>query len=137
VQADHGLDAGALFGVEVVAVGQLVGQRPRAVAGPGAEGDDELVLVYQADLQGEQAEEQVAVGGEGGNGLSLREAGADIGLSAPDAGGCGRGALDRLDYLMTGRPVQPRGSRSDSQRVRRPRGSACAQVRICAQIAHP
>ncbi len=37
------------------------------------EGGDELVLVDQAVLQREQAEEQVAVGGNGGHGVVLPE----------------------------------------------------------------
>ena len=40
---------------------------------PGLEGGDELALVDQAVLQGEQAEEEVAVGGDGGHGAGLRE----------------------------------------------------------------
>ena len=35
--------------------------RPRLVAGPGAEGEDQCILVDQPVLEGEQAEEQVAV----------------------------------------------------------------------------
>ena len=66
VRGDQGLDGGPLVGVEVAAGDQVVGQRPGLVAGPGLEGGDELGLVDQAVLQGEQAEEQVAVGGHGG-----------------------------------------------------------------------
>ena len=51
VQRDHGLDAGALLGVEVAAGGEVVGQGPGLVAGPGLEGGDELALVDQADLE--------------------------------------------------------------------------------------
>ena len=65
VQGDQGLDAGALRGVEVAAGDEVVGQGPGLVAGPGLEGGDELGLVDQAVLQGEQAEEEVAVGGHG------------------------------------------------------------------------
>ena len=64
VQRDQRLDGGALLGVEVAAGDEVVGQGPGLVAGPGLEGGDELALVDQAVLQGEQAEEQVAVGGE-------------------------------------------------------------------------
>jgi hypothetical protein len=45
------------------------------VAGPGAEGGDELALVDQAVLQCEQSEEEMAVGGDGGHGASLPGAG--------------------------------------------------------------
>ena len=58
-------------GVEVAAGDEVVGQGPGLVAGPGLEGGDELGLVDQAVLQGEQAEEQVAVGGDGGHGAIL------------------------------------------------------------------
>src|SRR5262249_55467615 len=42
------------------------------VQGPGLEGGHELDLVDQAVLEGEQAEEQVAIGGDGGQGSGLR-----------------------------------------------------------------
>ena len=64
-RGDQGLDGGAVVGVEVAAGDEVVGQRPGLVAGPGLEGGDELGLVDQAVLEGEQAEEQVAVGGNG------------------------------------------------------------------------
>ena len=131
VQADHRLDAGALLGVEVAAGGEVVGQGPGLVAGPGLEGGDELALVDQAVLQGEQAEEQVAVGGDGGHGAGLPEGRHGRWASRPPTpGACGRGAPDRLDYLMPDRPMQPRRGRSDLPRVRRPRGSACGRVRF-------
>ena len=57
VQADHDFEAGALVGVEVPAVGEVFGQGPGLVAGPGLEGGDELTLVDQAVLQGQQAKE--------------------------------------------------------------------------------
>ena len=59
VQGDQGLEHGTLLGVEVAAGDEVVGQRPGLVAGPGLEGGDELDLVDQAVLEGEQAEEQV------------------------------------------------------------------------------
>ena len=59
---DQRLDTRALVGVEVAAVDEVVGQRPGLVAGPGLEGGDELALLDQADLQREQAEEQVTFG---------------------------------------------------------------------------
>src|SRR5262249_31490638 len=71
VQADHGLDAGALVVVEVTAGGEVLGQGAGLIAGPGLEGGDELALVDQAVLEGEQSEEQVAFGGGGGHGASL------------------------------------------------------------------
>ena len=83
---DHGLDAGALVGVEVAAGDEVVGQGPGLVAGPGLEGGDELALVDQAVLQGQQAEEQVAVGGDGGHGRASGRAGSDGDRPAPTVG---------------------------------------------------
>ena len=69
--------AARCVGVEVAAVDEVVGQRPALVAGPGVEGGDELALVDQAVLEGEQAEEQVARwvarGGHGGASQSIRD----------------------------------------------------------------
>ena len=104
-------------GVEVAAGGEVVGQGPGLVAGPGVEGGDELALVDQAVLEGEQAEEQVAVGGDGGHGRASREASTSDGCRAPTSGACGRGAPDRLDYLMTDHLMQPYCGRSDLFRV--------------------
>ncbi len=73
VQTDHGLDAGALVRVEVAAGGEMVGQRPVLVERPGLEGSDELDLANQAVLQGQQAEEQVTFGGDGGHEAGLLE----------------------------------------------------------------
>jgi hypothetical protein len=53
------------------ATDEVVGQGATLVERPGLEGGDELALVNQAVLQGQQAEEEVAVGGEGGHGVGL------------------------------------------------------------------
>jgi hypothetical protein len=45
----------------------VVGQGAGLVEGPRLEGGDELALVDQAVLQGEQAEVEVALGGDGGH----------------------------------------------------------------------
>jgi hypothetical protein len=44
--------------------GEVLGQGPVLVAGPGPEGVDELVLVDHAILEGDDSEELVAVGGD-------------------------------------------------------------------------
>ena len=54
-----------LGGIEMARRREVVGQGPRLVAGPGVERGDELRLLDQAVLQGEQAEEEMAVGGHG------------------------------------------------------------------------
>ena len=83
VQRDQGLDDGALVGVEVAAGDEVVGQGPGLVAGPGLEGGDELALVDQAVLEGEQAEEEVAVGGGGHGRAPIRGRSGE----APSIGG--------------------------------------------------
>ena len=65
MQRNHGLDGGTLVVVEVAAGVEVRRQRPGLVSGPGLEGGDELGLVDQAVLKGQQAEEQVAVGVDG------------------------------------------------------------------------
>jgi hypothetical protein len=63
---DQGLDRRAILGIEIATGDEMLGQRPRPVARPGQEGGDELALVDQAVLQGDQAEQQVVVGGDHG-----------------------------------------------------------------------
>src|SRR5262249_57152778 len=65
---DHGLDAGALVGVEVAATDEVVGEGAGLVERPRLERGDNVALVDQPVLQREQAEEQVAVSGDGGHG---------------------------------------------------------------------
>jgi hypothetical protein len=80
-------------GAGQVATGlQVVRKRAILVAGPGPEGAHELVLVDQAILEGDQAEEQVAIRGGGGHTESLPETGAGGGLQPPNPGGSGTGA---------------------------------------------
>jgi hypothetical protein len=74
VQCDHGLDRGALLGVETPTVAKMVSQRPSLVTSPRLEGGHELALVDQANLKGEQSEEQISVSGKGGHGAGLPRA---------------------------------------------------------------
>ena len=53
-------------------VGQVIGQRPRFVAHPGLEGGHELGLVDQADLERDQPEEEMVLGGGHGLGSDRR-----------------------------------------------------------------
>src|SRR5207302_964162 len=114
--------------------GEVVGQRPGAVARPGAEGGDELVLVDQAVLQGKQAEEQVALSSDGSHGASLPEGRRErcIAWSAPDVGSQrpGRAGSDGLSHEGSAQAAPPRPIRSNLPRVRRPSGSACGRVRL-------
>ena len=61
VHGRQGLDGGSLGGIEVPQGDQVIGQGSRLVARPGVERGDELSLLDQAVLQGQQAEEEVAV----------------------------------------------------------------------------
>ena len=60
VKADHGLDHASLAGIEVAAIAEMFGQRLAFGASPGFKGGDELVLVDQTVLQGNQSEEKLA-----------------------------------------------------------------------------
>jgi hypothetical protein len=63
VAGDEGFDGRAVVGLEVAATDEVVGQGAGLVAGPGLEGGHELPLVDEADLEGEQSEEEVVLGG--------------------------------------------------------------------------
>jgi hypothetical protein len=65
LQGRQGLDGGSLGGIQVPQRDQMVSQGSRLVAGPGVERRDKLRLLDQAGLEGEQAEEEMAVGGHG------------------------------------------------------------------------
>ena len=65
VQRDHRLDGGPAVGVEVAPRVQVIGQAPGLVERPGLERGDELGLVDQPVLKGEQSEEEMAVGSGG------------------------------------------------------------------------
>ena len=71
MQAGDGLDGGPARRIEVPERDEVVGQGSGLVARPGVEGGDERALVDQAVLEGQQAEEQVAVGSDWGHGVSL------------------------------------------------------------------
>jgi hypothetical protein len=73
VACHKGIDNGPIVSIEVAAGDEVVGQRPGLVERPGLEGGYELDLGYQAILQRKQAEEQVAVGGDGSHGAGLLE----------------------------------------------------------------
>ncbi len=62
VDRGDGLDSRALPLVEVPERDEVFGQRLGFVGGPGPHAVGELVLVDQAVLEGEQSEEQVAIG---------------------------------------------------------------------------
>ena len=68
VEAGDGLDGGAARGIEVAEVDKVVGQGSALVASPGGECREQRPLVDQAVLQGEQTEEEVAIGIDGGHG---------------------------------------------------------------------
>jgi hypothetical protein len=75
VACHEGLDSRSVVGIEVATTDEVVGQGAGLVQGPGLEGGHELTLVDQAVLEGEQSEEQVAISGDGGHGMSLPDLG--------------------------------------------------------------
>ena len=83
VQGGQRLDRGAPGVVEVPECDEVVGQGSGLVGGPGMEGGDELVLPDQAVLQGEQPEEEMAVGRHAGAPIG-GQPGRHPGASAPE-----------------------------------------------------
>jgi hypothetical protein len=108
--------------------GQVLGQWPRLVGGPGLECGEELDLVDEAVLGGEQAEEQVAIGDDGGHEAGLPGDRHRPRASSPDGGGDRpvRGRPVRSSHV--GSPHAALRARSDSARARRPRGCACGMT---------
>ena len=102
VQADHSLDPDALVGVEVAAGGEVLGQRPGLVAGPGLEGGDELALVDQAVLQGQQTKEQITLGRDGGHGPGLPEGRRGRRESGPRRRGHAAGCAGSVELSLEG-----------------------------------
>src|SRR5262249_34874177 len=89
-------DGGPLGSVEGPQPDEMAGQSAGLVAGPGVERGDELRLLDQPVLQGEQAEEEIAGGGDGGpEALPFRRTGPT--RSGPrvgtGGGGGGRGEI--------------------------------------------
>jgi hypothetical protein len=99
---------------------QVVSQRPVFIARPGPEGVDELVLVDQTILESDEAEEQVAIGGDCGHGTSLQASEAARLRSIP-GDGSPRAAVapHRTDFLTTDHPGQPTPLRDARHRARR------------------
>jgi hypothetical protein len=62
IASHQGRDGESIVGIEVAAADEVVGQGAGLVERPGLEGGHELDLVDQPILEGEQSEEQVAVG---------------------------------------------------------------------------
>jgi hypothetical protein len=60
VPCDQSLNGKSVLAVEVATGYEEIGHRSGFVAGPSLEGGDELALVDQAILQGEEAEKQIA-----------------------------------------------------------------------------
>ena len=62
VPSDQGLDRGAVVGVEISAADEVLGQRSILPERPCLKGRDELSLIDQPVLQGEESEQQVTRG---------------------------------------------------------------------------
>jgi hypothetical protein len=102
------LDQAALLGVEMAEGLEVVVQGPGLVAGPGVEGGDELGLVDQADLEGQQAEEEVPVG-VGGHRVCLRNDGRGLSPRRRVPGAVR--PPHRSDYRMIAHATLPRSGR--------------------------
>ena len=103
-RATMALTAARPSALEPAAIGEVLGQGPGLVAGPGLEGGDELRLVDQADLQRDQAEEEVAVGDVGhgrGSGPVGRSVGDGQLARVPPASGPAR-ASRRVSPILGG-----------------------------------
>jgi hypothetical protein len=71
VQVGERLDHRPLGGAQVAQGDEVVGQRSRPVGGPGVEGGHEMGRRNQAVLEGQQAQQEVAVGGHGASSRGL------------------------------------------------------------------
>jgi hypothetical protein len=86
MRCGQSIEQRAMRGIEIAQSDKMVRERPDLVPGPGVERGEQCRLVDQAGLQGEQAEEEMAVGGDGGHEESpFRE-------TAPDRAGHDGGA---------------------------------------------
>ena len=74
MQTGDGLDGGAARGIEVAELDEVVGQGSALVASPGGECRKQRPLVDQAVLEGQQAEEQIALGIDDGHATDLPDA---------------------------------------------------------------
>ena len=108
MQADHGLDDRPLVGLEIAVRGQVIGQRAVLLKRPCLEGGDELGLVDHPVLEGDQAEQQIAVGvGHGRAPVCAHRSDRPL----PSSGN-GLHRLDRdLGYRMRARPKSSRSAR--------------------------
>ena len=71
MQTGNGLDNGPTRRVEMPEFDKVIGQEPVLVARPRSECREQRPLIDQAVLQGEQAEEKVALSINGGHGTVL------------------------------------------------------------------
>jgi hypothetical protein len=114
----------AMRGIEIAQRDKMVREGPGLVPGPGVERGEQRRLVDQAGLQGEQAEEEVSVVGDGGHEESpFREATPD---RAAHGGGAQAGG-DRIARIIARgavasirRPGSDHPERSAPSRVDRP-----------------
>ena len=100
-----------MVGVQIATVDQVVRDLAALVEGPSPKGGDELVLIDQAILEGEQSKEEVAVRVDGGHGTDLL--GVGRGRSVPDDGShSSTRDPHRLDYPMADHHTHSRCARS-------------------------
>jgi hypothetical protein len=62
VSQDESFDRNAVVCIQIPSIDEVISQRSSLVAGPSVERGDELRLLDQAILQGEQAEQKITIG---------------------------------------------------------------------------
>ena len=107
---DQGLDSGTVICVKITATDKVLGQTARLVERPGLEGGDELSLVDQPILEGNQAEEQVFLGGDGAQGYVLRKSKGATGNGT--LGLCQQSSVDRVQRCKGIKDCRAAGVRS-------------------------
>jgi hypothetical protein len=94
VALNEQLDSRSVGGLKVAALEQVLGQRPAPRSSPRLERRHELALVDEANLKGEQPEQQVSVGGH-------RQRSRNAGRAPKSARRRAEPRLDRLHYRIT------------------------------------
>ena len=95
----QGIDRGSVVGIEVSATDEVVGQGAGLVAGPGAEGGNELVLIDQAILEASRPKSTSRSAAMAAMGRASREAGTGGERSAPGTGSLRR--TRRIGWIIS------------------------------------
>ena len=117
------LDGGPVVGVKMAHGDEVLGQRPALLERPGLEGPDEPGLVDQAILQGEQTEEEIAIGIGGGHDTVSRTRGGSRGRWTPKLVSAS-GAMNCISTIIASRRASCSSVQSDRAAVLPARPSA-------------